>query len=79
MEPSSPVNPASDVITALTAPILRQIRDEDGFTKSFSAEQTREYIEFFHQWGFVVIRNVLTPDVRILPHPTLLLVPILHR
>lgn len=64
MEIAEPSNPTADIVSALTAPILRQIREPDGFTKSFTIDQRSEYLQFFSQWGFVVIRDVLTQQVR---------------
>ena len=36
-------------------------RDEDGFVVSFSVDDEEQYSAFFNKFGFVVIRDVLSP------------------
>jgi hypothetical protein len=36
--------------------------DSDGFVTAFEVEQVEEYLKFFDEFGFVVIKNVLYPD-----------------
>ena len=35
---------------------------EGNFCKSFSVDQQEEYVAFFKKYGFVVIKDVLTPE-----------------
>ncbi len=37
-------------------------RDADGFVQSFDPDQVDEYMNFFEQYGFVVVNNVLSGD-----------------
>lgn len=39
--------------------------DEQGFTKSFEINQTEELLNFYHQYGFVVVRNVIDSETQI--------------
>ncbi|UJR29326.1 hypothetical protein I4U23_010538 [Adineta vaga] len=39
--------------------------DSDGFTKSFSIEQTTEFVDFFQKYGFVVIRDIIDSKLQI--------------
>lgn len=36
--------------------------DSDGFVQSFNTDQIAEYLKFFEEYGFVVIRGVLSPS-----------------
>ena len=39
--------------------------DADGYTKSFSIEETNDFVKFFKENGFVVIRNVIDSPTQI--------------
>jgi len=36
--------------------------DENKYLKSFTLDQSKEYLEFFHEFGFVVVRDVLNQE-----------------
>lgn len=50
---------ASDLVRRLPPPCRH---DDEGFAHSFELRRTNEIREFFQTYGYVVIRNVLTPD-----------------
>jgi hypothetical protein len=37
-------------------------RDDEGFVKSFATSEVEQYMKFFDEYGFVVIKDVLTKD-----------------
>ncbi|CAF1414000.1 unnamed protein product [Adineta ricciae] len=39
--------------------------DDEGFTKSFSINETNELLDFFHKYGFVVIRDIVDSQSQI--------------
>lgn len=39
--------------------------DSDGYTKSFSIEETDALLQFFEEYGFVVVRNVIDSESQI--------------
>jgi len=39
--------------------------DSDGYTKSFSIEETTAVLDFFQEYGFVVVRNVIDSESQI--------------
>jgi hypothetical protein len=39
--------------------------DSDGYTKSFSIEETTAVLDFFQKYGFVVVRNVIDSESQI--------------
>jgi hypothetical protein len=39
--------------------------DSDGYTKSFSIEETTALVDFFREYGFVVTRNVVDSESQI--------------
>lgn len=36
--------------------------DSDGYTKSFSIEETTAIVDFFQEYGFVVVRNIIDSE-----------------
>jgi hypothetical protein len=45
-----------------TYPVLEIPTDNEGFCKSFDLNQEKEILEFFEEFGFVVINNIITKD-----------------
>lgn len=39
--------------------------DANGYTKSFSLEETTDLCNFFEEYGFVVVRNIVDSDAQI--------------
>ena len=37
-------------------------RDDEGFTQSFSVDQSQEILKFFDDYGFVVVNDVITKE-----------------
>jgi len=36
--------------------------DEEGYVQSFLADEEKELLDFFHKYGFVVVRNIISAD-----------------
>jgi len=55
--------PVSDeVFQTLFYPKVELPKSTSGYTTSFQLHQTRELLEFFHKFGFVIIDDILTKD-----------------
>jgi vacuolar-type H+-ATPase subunit B/Vma2 len=44
---------------------ITAFQDSDGYTKSFSIEETTAILDFFQEYGFVVVRNIIDSESQI--------------
>jgi len=46
----------------VSVPKYEICNDEEGFTPSFGLNQVEDFKQFFHKYGFVVVRDIFTPE-----------------
>eukprot|EP01121_Diplochlamys_sp_Union-15-3_P010797 TRINITY_DN3068_c0_g1_i3.p1 TRINITY_DN3068_c0_g1~~TRINITY_DN3068_c0_g1_i3.p1 ORF type:complete len:158 (+),score=35.26 TRINITY_DN3068_c0_g1_i3:212-685(+) len=52
---------ANKQLETLEFPVLKIPLDVEGYCLSFSLEQEKDYLQFFDEFGFVIINDILTP------------------